>query len=73
MRIRIIYQQGIRRATEVQMAHLTIDQLKSDGSLYEYLYHDGVAWGIGTAEEAREAVTYCGEPADQIRYAQVSA
>ena len=51
---------------------LTIEQLQDDGSLYEYFYHDGVAWGIGTAAEARDAVEYCGETADMLRYKKVA-
>jgi hypothetical protein len=51
---------------------LTIDQLQNDGSLYEYFYSDGVAWGVGEASEARDAVEYCGESADMLRFKKIA-
>lgn len=63
---------GKQDAQTEEMTMLTIEQLQDDGSLYEYFYHDGVAWGIGTAAEARDAVEYCGETADMLRYKKVA-
>ena len=51
---------------------LTIEQLQDDGSLYEYFYSDGVSWGVGDAQEAREAVEYCGEDASGLRYKKIA-
>lgn len=51
---------------------LTIDQFDDDGSLYIFAYDDGVEWGIGTAQEARENAPYSNAPIKTLRFRKVA-
>jgi hypothetical protein len=52
----------------------TVDQLDQHDpdALFEYLYDDGVAWGVGTADEARAQAAFANAPVDTLRYRRIA-